>query len=747
MKNQYNRRDTDRRDAHLKDYIGLILKRKWIVITTFLTLLTSAVVFSSLVTPTYEASTTVRVEEKKGEIIGISEPLLIPKGLSPIETEMEIIKSRTLAEKVVRDLQIDKEIVKSLKGVKFSISPIEVYDLVEPGRYTIKFTDSNRSFVLLYSRNDILSYLYEGTRGILGDNISFYLHDSIIGSRLYKGIQKILGDKGSSNKVDKIIGYGIVDKRFSGGGISFTLTGVKAKPNDKIVLKIYDFNERVQGLQDSIDVESVRRADIIKISLQDKDPHRVASILNSLTTNYLEQNLDIIRKEASKAKEFIIGQIRDIREEIEARESALNVLQLEYNKYEMLKEFTADHPNIIFIQKKVDETRNELGMMAKDIPIPMTLSEASQLLEKTKRELKVKEDIYNLLLEKEQEARLTEASEVGNIRVIDPAIIPDKPIRPRKMVNTLLGGIVGVIFGVGFAFLSEYMDKSIRSKEDIEKIIKLPVFGAIPYVKDINNEKRYFIKRTLGEIAEKGLFEERLIVSKDPRSYTAEAYRTLRTNIQFTGMERETRVILFTSAVPSEGKSTVLSNLAVITANMGAKTLVVDTDLRKPILHKVFGRSREPGLTNIMSSGLNWETIVYDTHFENLSLICAGTKPPNPSELLGSNKMVVLLKEWRENYDIVLLDSPPVIPVTDAAILGAIVDGIFLVIRAGTSVTDVVLHAKELLEKVHARIIGAISNNAIPEKGYYGEKYYRYYQSYEEDYDILIKKKKTRWDI
>ena len=171
------------------------------------------------------------------------------------------------------------------------------------------------------------------------------------------------------------------------------------------------------------------------------------------------------------AKEFIIEKIRDIRKELEAKESAMNVLQLEYNKFELLKEFTIDHPNIIFIQKKTNETRRDLGMRGSEIPIPRTLSEASQFLEKTKRGLKVNEDMYNLLLEKEQEARLTEASEVGNVRVIDSAIIPDRPIRPRKMVNTLMGGIVGLIFGLGFAFLTEYMDKSIKSKEDIEKIV------------------------------------------------------------------------------------------------------------------------------------------------------------------------------------------------------------------------------------------------------------------------------------
>ncbi|MFV1950775.1 MAG: polysaccharide biosynthesis tyrosine autokinase [Nitrospinota bacterium] len=731
------------REVHLKDYIGVLFKRKWIIILAFLTVLISAVVFSSLITPIYEATTTVRVEEKGGQMAGM-ESFLSPQGLSPIETEMEIIKSRTLAEEVVRDLEIDKEIVGSSEGVRFAISLIEVDDLVEPGKYIIKFTDSDGTFVLLYASDDIMSHIYDGIRRIIGDRFFLYLYDSITGSKPYKAVQKIAGDNDSLNTIDKIIGQGTANKRFSAGGISFTLTEVSAKPDDRIVLKIYDFTRRVEGLQDAIAVESVRRADIIKIGLQDRDPRRVAAILNSLTLNYLEQNLDIIRKEARRAKEFIIEQIRGIRQSLEARESALNVLQLEYNKYEMLKEFTIDHPNIIFIQKKIDETRRDLGMRSSEIPVPGTLSEASQLLEKTKRGLKVNEDMYNLLLEKEQEARLTEASEVGNIRVIDSAIIPDRPIRPRKMVNTLMGGIVGLIFGVGFAFLSEYMDKSIKSKEDIEKIIKLPVFGTIPFVKDINGRK-FFRKRTLGEIAEKGLFEERLIVIKDPKSYTAEAYRTLRTNIQFTGLERETSVITFTSSVPSEGKSTVLSNLAVTMANMGAKTLAVDADLRKPVLHKVFGRSREPGLTNIMSSGLSWETVVCETQFENLSLICAGTQPPNPSELLGSNKMVVLLKEWKENYDIVLLDTPPVIPVTDAAILGAMVDGVFIVIRAGTAVTDVVLHAKGLLEKVNARIIGAISNNVMPERGYYGDKYYRYYQSYEEDDTTPVKKR--RWGI
>ncbi|MBC2397109.1 CpsD/CapB family tyrosine-protein kinase [Clostridium tetanomorphum] len=232
-----------------------------------------------------------------------------------------------------------------------------------------------------------------------------------------------------------------------------------------------------------------------------------------------------------------------------------------------------------------------------------------------------------------------------------------------------------------------------------------------------------------------------LISVKDPKSPISEAYRTLRTNIQFSSFDKKIQTIVITSSGPGEGKSTTSSNLAVVMAQGGSKTIIIDCDQRKPRLHKLFSLSNESGLSDLLAGNTEFSQAVHKTEIENLDILPAGTRPPNPSELLSSKKMGSFIEELRGEYDCIILDTPPVIAVTDAQLLASKADGCVLVLSAGEVEREAAMKAKELLEKVQAKIIGVVLNKLeVSEKGYYGYYYHYYYGNDGEK----IKKKKSK---
>lgn len=298
---------------------------------------------------------------------------------------------------------------------------------------------------------------------------------------------------------------------------------------------------------------------------------------------------------------------------------------------------------------------------------------------------------------------------IENVQIIDKAPIPENPVSPRKLLNMAIGAILGFMVGVFATFLLEYLDNTFKTSEDIEKTLHLPVLGTIPLIESEDKET---------------------IVSNNPKSPISEAFRTMRTNIHFTNIDKDMKTIAVTSSTVSEGKSTIVSNLAISLVQEDKKVLLVDCDLRKPRVHKMFNISNVKGLTSILMGANTLETSVYDSSdVKGLSIITAGPIPPNPSELLSSNRMIEFLEVVKDKYDVIILDTPPVGLVTDAAILSTSIDGILLVVNAGKTERGQVEYAKELLDKVNANILGAVLNK-IPIKG--GNKYgtYGYAQYY-----------------
>lgn len=310
--------------------------------------------------------------------------------------------------------------------------------------------------------------------------------------------------------------------------------------------------------------------------------------------------------------------------------------------------------------------------------------------------------------------KVKEFLRVENIQVIDEAQLPERPIRPRPLLNMAIAGVLGVMVGVFISFFMEFLDNTIKTPDDIERHINLPILGAIP----LADKKR-----------------SGLITMEDPKSPISESFRTLRTNIQFSSIDREVKVITVTSSGPSEGKSTVSANFAISLAQNGKKVLLMECDLRKPMMHKLFDISNSRGLTNILMGERDISALAHKCEgIDNLNIIFSGPLPPNPAELLGSNGMKKLVENLKEEYDMIILDSPPVGLVTDSAILSTITDGTLLVAAVGETDTNAMKGAKELLEKVQANLMGVILNKIpINNRSYYAYGYYQYYSYYGQD--------------
>ena len=308
----------------------------------------------------------------------------------------------------------------------------------------------------------------------------------------------------------------------------------------------------------------------------------------------------------------------------------------------------------------------------------------------------------------QQETQLPNARTGDNLVVVSPAVLPDKPVSPTKTLNVAIAFAAGLLIALGIAFLLDYLDQSIKSDEELTERLGLIPMGHIAFA-PAGNARR----------AE--------LVALDTHSPASEAYRALRTNLMFSTIDQELKTIVVTSSAPDEGKSRTAANLAVVLAEAGHKTLLIDADFRRPSLHKIFGRIRNVGLSNlILQDVAENEAITAVEKVPNLWLVTSGPIPPNPSELLGSGRFKELIARLRSAFTYVILDTPPVNAVTDAAILAAAANGTILVVEQGVTTFPALMHAKQLLDRVGAHTIGVVMNKVRASAGSYSYEYGNY---------------------
>ena len=425
----------------------------------------------------------------------------------------------------------------------------------------------------------------------------------------------------------------------------------------------------------SISVQPVRDTQLIDLKVEHPNPQVAANIANALPVVFIEFN------SAQQTARY--------------QESKLSLQQ-------QLEQLNKDVRNT---EKSIEEVTGE----GADLEGRRTLLED--------RLAQYRSSFGNVLAQLES-IRLAEANATDTIVIVEPAVPPQFPIRPRVLMNTLLAAIVGGMIGLGAAFLVEYLDDTIKNPDDVGRVTGLSTLGVIARQK---NEG-----------------EQGLVAVENPRSPVAEAYRTIRTSIQFSSIDKPIRSLVVTSAGPSEGKSTTAANLAVVMAQTGKKTVLIDADLRKPTQHKRFGLPNTVGLTGALLLEDEFEGIEYlltPSGIDNLWAITSGQLPHNPSELLGSQKLHQFAERLLQDHDFLIFDSPPALAVTDPAVLGQAMDGVLLVVDSGNTREPALTQTMREMEKVNAHVIGIALNRfkARGDAGYYYYYYNRYYSHDEDD--------------
>ena len=742
----------------LSDYVRVLYRGRWIILFSFLIVVASTAYFTFTAQPVYEASALILLKEEGGVQQQIFEVSSLITQETAINNHIEILKSRTLAENVILKLQ-ESSYADSLyilgnspEGQRFS-----------PQKWLISLFTREDSKTKKPSESELFEEYVKGFRNVIEivpkrdtDLIELKVRayspfEASFIANTWMEAYRDLDIRESREEVSEVRQF--LEDKLKDVQVELTASEDALKEY-KETQKVAELTSETQQLieqaaafetlyqEAKTDLEAnEKRLDYLKSQLGESQKALVdgAATLSSPVIAELEMQLALlIVREASLAQQLkgyglnpedgnlpeLEQQIKGIQDKIVKEKknivasggAAINPLALSET---LLMDILKIETENTSLRSKADALWSILQQYNRNLD---RLPEKSLVLARLQREATVNNNIFMMLREKYEENRISEAGQIGSVRIVDRAQPPNSPVSPKKKMNLLLGILVGLGLGVGLTFIREYLDTSLKTIEDIERL-GFPVLGSIPFITPQQVEKQS--KNTNGEIQR---IESRLITHFAPKSPISEAYRTLRTNIQYTKIDRPIRTVLVTSSNPGEGKSTSVANIAITFAQMGTKTLLVDTDLRRPVLHAIFNHHRTEGLTNVLVGKISLDEGIKPTKIDNLYLLCSGTLPPNPSELLASNAMGQLLQQASARFDILLFDSPPVIAVTDAAVLATKLDGVVLVIKSGETNKDAIFRSRILLENVNAKIFGVLVNG-VNIDNMYGSNYY-YYQYY-----------------
>jgi len=690
----------EEKEIHLRDYLRVVYKRRYTVYTFFAIVFIIVIIGTLSSTPIYQASTKVLIEKVEPINLSMMYPYFNMYEPEFYETQYQLIKSTPVAQKVVKMLSLENTYESFFKDQK-----------IVPGGQK--------------SKADILADIVRG--GIIVSPVK----DTRIVNISYVSTKPEFAAL-IANSVAKAYIEQNLEMRMTSSRYSIEWMTKKAEEEKDKVQR----SER--ALQDYIRANNI-------VTIQDKV---------ALTPDKLNEiNSQLIRSETKrKEMESLYNQVKNISvnnlrnaETIPAIASEQTIqslrsqiLKAEQNTEELSKKYGRKHPALLKaedelkgLQQKRDQEikrvitsiKNEYELAKSNETnlsrmLSSTKSEALSLNEKfieygvLSRDVETNRQLYDALIKRIKEQSVTEEIKTVNVWVVEKAEKPGSPVKPRKALNILLGLLIGLGGGIGLAFFIEYLDNTIKSPEEVEAKLGVPVLGVVP----------------LMESGEENIEE---IIQREPQSVFAESYKTIRTAVLLSSADKPPKNILITSMGPEEGKTVTSVNLAMTIARSGYSVLLVDGDLRKPRIHTVFGLNNLSGLsTYLVGTSTDIETI-FKKPVMNLSILPSGPIPPNPSELLGSKRMLQLLRILDEKFDIIIWDSPPLMSVTDSVILSKILDGTIIVTKAGKTTYEIASRGLKYLSgrresDVEFRILGIVINFFNLKKS--DHYYYQYYQ-------------------
>ncbi|HBY7429474.1 TPA: polysaccharide biosynthesis tyrosine autokinase [Klebsiella pneumoniae] len=693
----------------------LIDHRKLIIsVTALFTLI--ALLYALFATPIYQADALLQVEQKQGNAILNSLSQMLPDSQPQSAPEIALLQSRMILGKTVDDLNLQAKIEQSyfpllgkgwarLVGEKKGILVVSRLYLssdsnTEIPKLKLKVKDAN-NYIVTFNDHE-----FEGKVGVLLDS----------------------------------------------NGISLKVDSIEAKPGTEFVISYVSKLQAITDLQEIFSVaDQGKDTGILSLSLTGPDPLLLEKTLNSISNNYLAQNVARQAAQDAKSLEFLNQQLPKVRNDLDIAEDKLNqyrrqkdsvdlsleaksvleqivnvdnqLNELTFRESEISQLYTKEHPTYKALMEKRKTLQDEKAKLNERVSaMPKTQQDILQL----SRDVDSGQAVYMQLLNRQQELNIAKSSAIGNVRIIDDAVSQPKPVKPKKIIIVLVGIVLGGMISIGIVLLRIFLRRGIESPEQLEEL-GINVYASIPISETFANKTLQNTKLR----RKAGSEYQSFLAVDNPADLAIEAIRGLRTSLHFAMMEARNNVLMISGASPNAGKTFVSSNLAAIIAQTGKKVLFIDTDMRKGYTHKLFNLSNDNGLSDVLSGKIEVSKAIKKVSSAGFDYISRGMVPPNPAELLMHRRLGELITLVSQSYDIVILDTPPILAVTDAAIIGNYVGTTLLIARFEQNTTKEIEVSLKRFEQSGVIVKGCILNGVVKKaSSYYSYGYSHYGYSY-----------------
>ncbi|WP_434639865.1 polysaccharide biosynthesis tyrosine autokinase [Klebsiella sp. I138] len=692
----------------------LIDHRKLIIsITSVVTL--CALLYTLLATPIYQTDALIQIEQKQGNAILSSLSQVLPDGQPQSAPETTLLQSRMILGKTVDDLNLQVQVKQKyfpLIGRGIARLMGEKTGRIEVGRLYLPGSDEGSSNApsIIVTVKDQHHYIVEGED---------FTADGVVGTLLNEH------------------------------GISLLINEINANAGDRFTVTQLPRLKAISDLLGTFSVADLGKdTGMLTLTLTGDNPKLISHILDSISQNYLAQNIDRQAAQDAKSLDFLNQQLPKVRAELDSAEDKLNAYrkqkdsvdlnmeaksvldqivnvdnqlnELTFREAEVSQLYTKEHPTYKALMEKRKTLQEEKAKLNKRVSsMPSTQQEVLRL----SRDVESGRAVYLQLLNRQQELNIAKSSAIGNVRIIDNAVTDPIPVRPKKVLIIIIGVFLGLFISVGLVLLRVFLRRGIESPEQLEEI-GINVYASVPISEWLAKNPRQSSKLRKNE-------SDTLLAVDNPADLAVEAIRGLRTSLHFAMMEAKNNVLMISGASPSAGKTFISSNLAATIAIAGKKVLFIDADLRKGYAHKMFGHKSDKGLSEYLSGQASPDMVIEKVTGGEFDYIGRGQIPPNPAELLMHPRFEQLLSWASQHYDLVIIDTPPILAVTDAAIIGRYAGTCLLVARFEKNTAKEIDVSMRRFEQSGVIVKGCILNGVVKKaSSYYGYGYNHYGYSY-----------------
>ena len=718
-------------EIDLREYLNVIIEAKWLVLGVTTAIFAIGLIYAVAATPIYRSDVLLQVEDTRPTISGLDDLSTALTGEVPAVTEIEIIRSRSVIGAAIDSL-----------GLTISAAP-EYFPIFGAG--SARKHQSNKKLA-----NPVWAL---GAYAWGGERINVQRLEV---PRKYEGqILKLVVGEGGHYEIfgpdNKLLISGITGQLAETGKdekkkIKVFVAELFARPGTRFKLIKFSRVRIIQSMQKKLIVkEKGKKSGILEMTLEGEDAALTTDIINSIAMVYLRQNAERKSVEAEQTLRFITKQLPELKGVLNKAETNLNsyrevsgkidltletqgilekmtelerdIQRLRLQKMKMKQLYTSNHPTIQGLNKQIaglKKEREKVNVGIKQLP------KAEQKSVTLMRDVKVANELYLLLLNKSQELKVLKAGTVGNVRILDAAYVPEDPVKPRKLFIVTMSLFFGAMLAIFAAFIRRGLFHGVEDPNLVENKFGIPVYANIMHSKKQVQLEKKFKKSKSGDLP--------VLALEAGEEMAIEALRSLRTSLQFALTKSNKKIIVFGGPSLGIGKSFISVNFSHVLADTGKKIILVDGDMRKGHLHRYFSAQREGGLSEVLSGSLDLEKVLKKTGHKNVDLLTAGIVPPNPSELLTDDKFSELIEKLNNKYDFVIIDTPPLLAVTDAVITGRVAGIFFLILESRRHRWGEIEHSLKRMEHNGIKAQGIIMNNIKMISSGYGYGYGYNYQ-------------------